>query len=253
MYSGNRIIAHGPDMTSQCTHFQACVCTGLAAADACTRSEEYKNPRVKDIGHIEISMLKSEIIQCFFSTKSLYLYIHIQIINHMQATHCGSQHILYFYIYIHTCITYLCIYMYICIYTCFDIHVYTYIYLYLHLATFIFIYIHVYAVFQSGLGGPGLCAILVDLENCSDASYIYICIYLNLQILYHFFTYIYIYIYFGFYVLGGEDDDLPLWDGSSCRSPKGSGGSTDGVKNMGLIMAERVGSRVRMWYSSAVG
>jgi len=54
-------------------------------------------------------------------------------------------------------------------------------------------------------------------------------------------------------VLGGEDDDLPLWDGSSCRSPKGSGGSTDGEKNMGLIMAERVGSRVRMWYSSAVG
>ena len=73
IYSGNRIIAHGPDMTSQCTHFQACVCTGLAAADACTRSEEDKNARVKDIGHIEISMLKSEIIQCFFATKSLYL------------------------------------------------------------------------------------------------------------------------------------------------------------------------------------
>ena len=106
IYSGNRIIAHGPDMTSQCTHFQACVCTGLAAADACTRSEEDKNARVKDIGHIEISMLKSEIIQCFFATKSLYLYIYTN--NQSYASNALWKstyiHVSRIYVYIYICI-----------------------------------------------------------------------------------------------------------------------------------------------------
>ena len=45
---------------------------------------------------------------------------------------------------------------------------------------YIYIYIiHMY-FFQSGLGGPGLCAILVDLDNCLDASYINIFIFIDI-------------------------------------------------------------------------
>ena len=123
IYSGNRIIAHGPDMTSQCTHFQACVCTGLAAADACTRSEEDKNARVKDIGHIEISMLKSEIIQCFFATKSLYLYIYICTNNQSYASNA-----LWKSTYIH--VSRINVYIYICIYDPMEgVRIYIYIYI----------------------------------------------------------------------------------------------------------------------------